>query len=105
MHSAMARSPAGSQLLVFENVKSRLATLFVIFVVLAGTGTVLGRIATPAWAAMRAKQPALQLNSSIAAAGQGVTLALLGGFRALVGDGAWIRMYALWERRDLAAVD
>jgi len=77
----------------------------VIFAVLAGAGAVLGRIAAPAWAATRTKQPALQLNSSIAAAGQGVTLALLGGFRALVADGAWIRMYALWEHRDLPAVD
>lgn len=72
---------------------------------LAAAGAVLGRIAAPAWTAVREKQPALQLDSSMAAAGQGVTLALLGGFRALVGDGAWIRMYALWERRDLAAVE
>lgn len=73
--------------------------------VLAVSGALLGRIAAPAWTAMREKQPALQLDSSMAAAGQGVTLALLGGFRALVGDGAWIRMYALWERRDLPAVE
>lgn len=58
----------------------------------------------PVWTDIRAKQPALRLDSSVAAAGQGVTLALLGGFRALVADATWIRMYDLWERRDLPAV-
>jgi hypothetical protein len=86
-------------------VKSRLATVVVIVAVLAATGALLGRVVAPAWTAARQKQPALQLNSSAAAAGQGVTLALLGGFRALVGDGAWIRMWARWERRDLPAVE
>lgn len=68
---------------------------------LAVTGSLLGRLAEPAWAAARERQPALRLNSSMAAAGQGVTLALLGGFRALVADAAWVRMYVLWERHDL----
>lgn len=72
---------------------------------LALAGTLLDRVVRPAWTAARARQPAFQLDASLAAAGQGVTLALLGGFRALVGDAAWIRMYALWERRDLAAVE
>ena len=85
--------------------KSRFATLVVIVAVLALSGALLGRIVAPAWTAMRAKEPALRLNSSAAAAGQGMTLALLGGFRALVGDGAWIRMYSLWERRELPAVE
>lgn len=72
---------------------------------LALAGTVLGRIADPAWNAFRARQPALRLESAGRAAGHGVTLALLGGFRALVADGIWIRMYALWERRDIAGTD
>jgi len=79
--------------------------LLVILGVLAASGTIFRQIAAPAWTATRARQPALQLNPSVVAAGQGVTLALLGGFRALVADGAWIRMYALWERRDLAATE
>jgi hypothetical protein len=69
--------------------------------VLATAGAVLDWMVAPAWLAARARQPALQLNPSMAAAGQGVTLALLGGFRALVADALWIRMYVLWERRDL----
>jgi hypothetical protein len=68
---------------------------------LTSVGAALDRVAQPAWTAARAKQPALRLDSSMAAAGQGVTLALLGGFRALVADAIWIRMYVLWERRDL----
>jgi hypothetical protein len=47
----------------------------------------------------------LQLEAGVAAAGQGLTLALLGGFRALAADLVWLRMYAAWEQRDLAAVE
>ncbi len=71
---------------------------------LAGAGAGLQRLAAPVWAAERARQPALRLDSSLTAAGQGVTLGLLGGFRALAADATWIRVFALWERRDLAGV-
>lgn len=81
--------------------RSRLLLFLVILGGLAGAGSLLGRIAAPAWTAARERQPALRLNSSMTAAGQGVTLALLGGFRALVADVVWVRMYVLWERRDL----
>jgi tetratricopeptide (TPR) repeat protein len=80
---------------------ARTLSLVVILVVLAVAGTVLDFVAKPAWAAARARQPALRLDPSLAAAGQGVTLALLGGFRALVADAVWIRMYVIWERHDL----
>ena len=71
---------------------------------LAAGGWVLNQVVAPVWREMRAGQPALQLDSSVAAAGQGVTLALLGGFRALVADATWLRMYDQWERRDLPTV-
>jgi hypothetical protein len=58
----------------------------------------------PVWRQVRARQPALQLEAA-AGAGQGLTLALLGGFRALVADAAWVRMYTLWERQDLPATE
>lgn len=83
----------------------RVANPVIVIGGLALAGSLLGRVADPVWAAFRARQPALQLESAGAAAGQGVTLALLGGFRALVADGIWIRMYALWERRDIAGTD
>lgn len=71
---------------------------------LAGAGSALQRLAAPAWREARARQPALRLDSSLTAAGQGVTLGLLGGFRALAADFTWIRVYALWERREIAGV-
>jgi tetratricopeptide (TPR) repeat protein len=85
--------------------RARALTVVVVIACLAGAGTVLNRVAAPAWNAARAKQPALKLDSSVTAAGQGVTLALLGGFRALVADAAWIRMYVRWEARDLPGVE
>jgi hypothetical protein len=81
--------------------RSKAASFALIVVVLACAGAALDYVVAPAWTAARARQPALRLDSSVAAAGQGVTLALLGGFRALVADAVWIRMYVLWERRDL----
>lgn len=72
---------------------------------LAAAGTGLGRLAEPVWNTLRVRQPVLAIDAAGMAAGQGVTLALLGGFRALVADLIWIRMYALWERRDLAGTD
>ncbi|MBI5693749.1 MAG: hypothetical protein HZC55_27050 [Verrucomicrobia bacterium] len=85
--------------------RSRAATLLIATGALAAGGFTLQTWVTPAWAVVRARQPALRLDSRAVAAGQGVTLALLGGFRALVADGTWIRMYTLWEQRDLPAVE
>ena len=84
--------------------KSRWLTLVVVVAVLAAAGATLGRMVAPVWKTVRARQPALRLDAA-AAAGQGVTLALLGGFRALVADAAWIQMYARWEKRDLPGTE
>lgn len=85
--------------------KSRAFVPVVVLASLAASGAVLDRAIAPVWVATRERQPALRLDSSFAAAGQGVTLALLGGFRALVADAAWIRTYVLWEKRDLPATE
>lgn len=85
--------------------KSRSFVLLVVVAALAVSGATLDSAIAPVWAATRARQPALRLDSSFAAAGQGVTLALLGGFRALVADAAWIRTYVLWEKRDLPGTE
>jgi hypothetical protein len=85
-------------------VRSRLRTAATALALLAGAGLGLAPIVEPVWRAQRGREPALRVQTA-AAAGQGVTLALLGGFRALVADVAWVRMYALWERRDLPAVE
>lgn len=85
--------------------KSRLLAFAVIIVGLALTGGAMRRIEAPLWAAIRAEQPALRLDSAGAAAGQGVTLGLLGGFRAIVADFTWLRLHVIWEQRDLPATD
>lgn len=87
------------------DVKSRWLTLAVIGAGLGAAGLLLQAFIAPVWADYRARQPALRLDSTAAGAGQGVTLAILGGFRALVADGAWIQMYAMWERRDLPGTE
>lgn len=68
---------------------------------LALTGSVLGPVESPVWAALRAEQPALRLGSAGVAAGQGVTLGVLGGFRAITADFMWLRAHVVWETRDL----
>jgi hypothetical protein len=72
---------------------------------LVAGGLVLDALVRPVWQEMRARQPELRLDSAATATGQGIALALLGGFRALVADGAWIQMYTQWERRDLPATE
>ncbi len=101
----MWRRHAGSRSSVFANVKSRLLAIFVTLGGLALTGAGLRWMEAPLWAALRAEQPALRLGSAGAAAGQGVTLGLLGGFRAIVADFTWLRLHVIWEQRDLAATD
>ena len=101
----MWRQRAGSRSSVFANVKSRLLAIFVTLGGLALTGAGLRWMEAPLWAALRAEQPALRLGSAGAAAGQGVTLGLLGGFRAIVADFTWLRLHVIWEQRDLAATD
>ena len=54
------------------------------------------------WRALRSQQPALGAESAAAAAGQGVTFALLGGFRAIAADFLWLRVHVIWETHDLA---
>jgi hypothetical protein len=82
-------------------VRSKIVALVIVVGGLSAAGLSLDRVVAPAWSAARERQPALRLDSSVTAAGQGVTLALLGGFRALVADVAWVRMHTLWERHDL----
>ncbi len=71
-----------------------------VFLVLLVAGLGLGRLAEPAWAEQVRRQPALQWRSLEGAAGQGVVLGLLGGFRALAADLLWLRANAAWERCD-----
>ena len=90
---------------VFANVKSSLLTAAVIAGGLALTHGVLVRVSAPVWAALRSEQPALQLASAGAVAGQGLTLGVLGGFRAIAADFTWIRVFVIWEQHDLPATE
>lgn len=66
---------------------------------LALAGTALEPLAAPASRATRPEGAAL----SHASAGEGLTLAALGGMRTLMADAFWLRAYVMWERRDRAA--
>ena len=57
----------------------------------------------PAWQEVRARQPAMKLDSLQGALGQGVTVGLLGGFRAIVADFFWIKTNSSWGDKDLPA--
>jgi hypothetical protein len=86
-------------------VKSKLRRFAALLAGLLCLGAVMRLIEAPLWARLRAEQPALRLDSAGMAAGQGVTLGLLGGFRAIVADFTWIRLHAIWEQRDLPATE
>jgi hypothetical protein len=59
-----------------------------------------GELSSQAWSRARAVVPELRRADLELTAGQGVALGLLGGFRPLLADLAWIRGYVLWERQD-----
>jgi tetratricopeptide (TPR) repeat protein len=81
-------------------VKFRCVTWLVVCGGLALAGVTLRQIEAPVWAAVRAAQPALRLQAADVALGQGVTVGLLGGFRAIAADFVWLRMHLQWEKHD-----
>lgn len=77
-------------------------TGLVVLLGLMASGAALRVIEEPAWKKIEAGQPDLRLDSLKDALGQGVTVGLLGGFRAIVADLFWIRTNSVWESYDLA---
>ena len=77
----------------------RIGAVVVLSLLFAGIAVRL--LESPAWEKIRAQQPALRLESLKDALGQGVTVGLLGGFRAIVADLFWIRTNSIWEKNDL----
>jgi tetratricopeptide (TPR) repeat protein len=73
----------------------------VVVVALAAVGFCVRPLEQPAWDVVRSTQPALKLDSLQGALGQGVTVGLLGGFRAIVADFFWIKTNSVWEDNDL----
>lgn len=80
-----------------------LRTGLIVLLGLGAAGLLTRPIEDPAWSAVRAKQPELRLDSLKDALGQGITVGLLGGFRAIVADFFWIRTNTIWETNDLPA--
>jgi hypothetical protein len=78
-------------------------SLGVIILTLFVTGLVLQPVQRPAWEMLREKEPALDLASLEGVLGQGITVGLLGGFRALVANFMWLRVNETWQRDDLPA--
>ncbi len=78
-------------------------TSLLVVAALAVTGAAIRPFEEPAWQAVRAQQPALKLDSLQSALGQGLTVGLLGGFRAIVADFFWIKTNSVWEDNDLPA--
>lgn len=73
----------------------------VVWVVVALLGVLgAGELSSRAWSRAREVVPELRRADLELTAGQGVALGLLGGFRPLLADLAWIRGYVLWERQD-----
>ncbi len=72
---------------------------------LAAAGGVLQPVVVPVWAAMEAGEPALRLDSGVAASEQAVVSGLLGGFRAAVADIAWLELAEAAEAHDLPAAE
>lgn len=73
----------------------------VILLTLLVSGFVLQPVQRPAWEVLRENEPALDLASLEGALGQGITVGLLGGFRAVVANFMWLRVNAHWEKDDL----
>lgn len=78
--------------------------IIVVFVVLFLTGLALRPVGGPAWEELKAREPALALEDLEAALGQGITIGMLGGFRAVVADLLWIRTNAVWEAQEPAVI-
>ena len=85
--------------------KSRLQLFAIVFGGLALTGGVLHPLESRLWTEARATSGAGRMDSVVAATGRGLTLGVLGGFRAIAADFTWVRVYAIWEQRDLPAVE
>lgn len=83
----------------------RLRRISVTCAVLLLLGVVLRPVESPAWTEVKGGQPELNLQAVEGALGQGLVLGVLGGFRTIMADFTWIRMNAVWQRRDRAKLD
>ncbi len=73
----------------------------VVAVTLAVTGWTTRLLEQPAWQSLQSQEPALRLDSLGGALGQGITVGLLGGLRAIVADFVFIESFTGWEDMDV----
>lgn len=83
--------------------RARGLTLAIVLLTLELTGWATRPLSNPAWKEVRAYEPALQVRELDASLGQGLTLGLFGGFRAVIADFLWLETNSFWERQDLPA--
>lgn len=83
--------------------KSSFARLGAAALALGLTGLALDAWFQPTWQVVRRSQPALELRELETGLGQGLTIGLLGGFRAVIADLLWLKTNSDWEQRDLPA--
>ncbi len=78
--------------------------IIVVIVALLVVGVALKPLEGPIWEEMREREPALRMEDLEAALGQGGTIGLLGGFRAVVADMLWLRTNAVWVAQETAVI-
>ena len=59
----------------------------------------------PAWQTVKSRQNELKLEDVEGALGQGLVIGVLGGFRTIVADFAWLQLNHHWEKRDQLKVE
>jgi len=83
----------------------RTGRILLMTLVLLLVGLLLRPIESPAWKLVKAGQPEMNLEDIEGALGQGLVVGVLGGFRTIMADFLWIRVYTIWERRERASMN
>lgn len=81
--------------------RSSATSVLVVLLVLVGAGWAGSRVGRGSWEQLRRDMPVLTSADIEAAAGEGIMVGLLGGFRAVTADFLWVRTNAVWEEQDL----
>lgn len=86
-------------------VNSSFVTVVTAIAGLALSGAVLNVVVKPVAAAHQERHGTAVSSSMGFSVAHGMTLAVLGGFRAIAADLVWLKSYFAWERRDVTATE
>lgn len=64
-------------------------------------GGIAGTLGNPAWKTVKKTMPELTAETLSEAAGTGIVLGTIGGFRTVLADIAWLRAYHFWSQENL----